>query len=116
MTASSASSTASGETRRSLGLCVSSTNATTHVFGLVEAARRAGVQVDVFLTGAGVRLLTDERFPTLLGQADRVGVCEVSALQRGIRSGSVVGLCDKDFVTQARNAELAESCDRYLVF
>jgi hypothetical protein len=72
--------------------------------------------LNVFLTGAGVHLLRDERFPALLEAADRLAVCEVSARQCGIRPAHVVGLCDKDFVTQAHNAELAESCDRYLVF
>ena len=73
------------------------------------------MRVDAFLTGAGVHLLRDSRFPTLLESADRLGVCEVSALQSQIRPGDVVGLRDKDFVTQARNAELVELSDRYLV-
>jgi hypothetical protein len=82
---------------------------------LTAAARRAGFGVELFLTGDGVELLRDEAFSTLLELAERVGVCEVSARQRGIAPEDVAGLRSRDFVTQARNAELVEGCDRYLV-
>jgi len=98
-----------------LGLCVTTTRSADCLFGLVEAAGRAGLSTQVFFTGDGVALLADERFPKLLQKAEAVAVCEVSARQRGIEPGSVAGLRDRDFATQARNAELVDSSDRYLV-
>ena len=48
--------------------------------------------------------------------AARLSVCDVSLRAAGIEAGNVGGLSDKDFVTQWRNAERVERCDRYLVF
>ena len=113
--ASRESTTGSVEHQRSLGLSVTRTGARSHVFGLAEAATRAGVRLEVFLTGEAVALATDPRFPSLVRAAHRLGLCEVSARQRGMAPGEVAGVSERDFVTQARNAELAETCDRYLV-
>jgi hypothetical protein len=44
-----------------------------------------------------------------------VGVCEVSFIAFGYQKEEVQGMVDKDFVTQARNAEMVDECDRYLV-
>jgi hypothetical protein len=85
-----------------------------HLLGLARAASRVGTDTEVFLTGEGVHLTQDTRFPELLDVA-RVGVCEVSYHAYGYKGVEVPGLVYKDFVTQGRNAEMVEECDRYLV-
>jgi phosphate starvation-inducible protein PhoH len=97
-----------------LGICVTTTQGATHLFGLVEAARKARIQIEIFLTGEGVRVTQDPHFSELLTNG-RVGVCEVSYIAEGLQDVEIPGLKDKDFVTQARNAEMVEECDRYVV-
>lgn len=97
-----------------LGICVTTPDSAHHVVGLARAAAKAGVSTDVFLTGEGVHVITHHRFPELLAAA-RVGVCEVSYRAAGYRGEDVPGLGEKDFVTQWRNAEMVQRCDRYLV-
>ena len=99
---------------RSLGICVSTPGGIGHVLGLVAAAARAGVSSEVFLTGDGVRLIRDRRFPALVATA-RVSVCDSSYRAAGLAGEVETGLADKDFVTQWRNAEMVERCDRYLI-
>ena len=106
-----------------LGICVSTKSRMEHVLGLVKAARAAGKEVKVFLTGEGVQLTQDPRFPDLVGMAragsaqtrGQVTVCEVSYLANGLRGKPAADLGDKDFVTQGRNAEMVEECQRYIV-
>ena len=98
----------------SLGICVTTRGSTRHVLGLASAAVRAGISTEVFLTGEGVHLVRDRRFHELVASA-RVSVCDVSFRTAGFEPGDVDGLTDKDFVTQWRNAEMVERCDRYLV-
>jgi len=97
-----------------LGICVAGEANLRHVIGLTGAAGAAGKKVEVFFTGEGVRLTQDPRFSELIGAA-RVSVCEVSYIANGLRGQPVEGLVDKDFVTQGRNAEMVEECDRYVV-
>ena len=100
---------------RSLGICVTTRECAGHVLGLVNAAVRAGISTEIFLTGEGVDLIRDRRFHELVAAA-RVSVCDVSFRAAGLDAGDAAGLADKDFVTQWRNAEMVERCDRYLVF
>jgi len=44
-----------------------------------------------------------------------VAICEVSYISYGYKGIEIPGLGDKDFMTQARNAEMVEECDRYIV-
>lgn len=97
-----------------LGLCVATRDNMPHVLGLTKAAKAAGKQVEIFLTGEGVHLTQDPHFSELL-EAGRVEVCEVSYIANGYKGKEVPGLVDKDFVTQGRNAEMVEECDRYLI-
>jgi len=97
-----------------LGICVSTADHLPHVIGLARAAKASGRDVEVFFTGEGVRLTKDPRFGELLGLG-RLAVCEVSYLANGYKGQEVPGLVDKDFVTQGRNAEMVEECDRYIV-
>jgi hypothetical protein len=97
-----------------LGICVATDSHLAHVIGLSTAARAAGKDVEIFFTGEGVHLTQDPRFSQLLGVA-RVKVCEVSYIANGYKGKELPGLKDKDFVTQARNAEMVEECQRYVV-
>jgi predicted peroxiredoxin len=106
-----------------LGICVATNSRMAHVLGLVKAARAAGKEVKVFLTGEGVQLTQDPRFSQLVevaraGSAQsrgQVTVCEVSYIANGLKGKPAAGLGDKDFVTQGRNAEMVEECERYVV-
>ena len=99
---------------QTIGICVSTQNNLHHVIGLAKAAKNAGKQVEIFFTGDGVILTRDSRFSELLDIA-KVAVCEVSYIDRGYQGKELPGLVDKDFVTQARNAEMVEECDRYVM-
>ncbi len=98
----------------SLGICVATKRNLEHVIGLAAAAHAAGKQVKVFFTGEGVQLTQDPRFSALLPVA-KCSVCEVSYMANGLQGKPVPGLGFKDFVTQARNAEMLEECKRYVI-
>lgn len=100
---------------QSLGICVATRNQWNHVVGLARAARAAGKTVEVFFTGEGVFLTQEPRFAELVDSANKVTVCEVSFIANGLKGKEVPGLKYKDFVTQARNAEMVEHCERYVV-
>lgn len=106
-----------------LGICVATKSRMEHVLGLTKAAKAAGKEVKVFFTGEGVLLTKDPLFPELLKVASAgstakhfpVSVCEVSFLANGLKDKDATGLKDKDFVTQGRNAEMVDECERYVV-
>ena len=100
---------------RSLGICVTTRESARHVLGLAGAAARVGISTEIFLTGEGVHVVRDRRFQELI-EAARVSVCDASFRAAGLDGEDVTGLTDKDFVTQWRNAEMVEHCDRYLIF
>ena len=50
---------------RKLGICVATQDNMTHVLGLAEAAKKQGIQVDIFLSGEGILLTQDPRFSDL---------------------------------------------------
>jgi predicted peroxiredoxin len=97
-----------------LGICVAGKAHLHHVVGLTRAAKAAGKGVEIFFTGEGVLLTQAPGFSELIA-AGRVTVCEVSYIANGLRGKPVEGLVDKDFVTQGRNAEMLEECDRYVI-
>jgi predicted peroxiredoxin len=99
---------------RSLGICVTTRESARHVLGLAGAAARVGISTEIFLTGEGVHVVRERRFEELIEVA-RVSVCDASFRAAGLNGEDVVGLTDKDFVTQWRNAEMVEHCDRYLI-
>jgi len=99
---------------RSLGICVTTRESARHVLGLAGAAARVGISTEIFLTGEGVHVVRDRRFQELI-EAARVSVCDASFRAAGLDGEDVIGLTDKDFVTQWRNAEMVEHCDRYLI-
>ena len=95
-----------------LGIMVSTKDSLDHLLGVVDAAERKGLQVEVFLSGEGVLLSQDPRFAQLAGRA-RLALCEVSFRALGLE-GEVPGMGFKDFATQARHAAMVEDCDHYL--
>jgi predicted peroxiredoxin len=97
-----------------LGICVTTTEHLPHVIGLAKAARADGKDVEMFFTGDAVRLTKEARFGELIGTG-KVTVCEVSYIGNGFQGEEVPGLVYKDFVTQAKNAEMVDECDRYIV-
>jgi MoaA/NifB/PqqE/SkfB family radical SAM enzyme len=97
-----------------LGICVTTKNSFMHVIGIAEAAKKAGKKAEIFFTGDGVHQSQLPEFTKLIELAD-VAICEVSYIAYGYKGIAIPGLVDKDFVTQARNAEMVEECDRYIV-
>jgi predicted peroxiredoxin len=96
-----------------LGILVSSNKHLDYVIALTNAAHDRGKSVQIFFTGKGVLLTQQPEFEQLVGKA-KLSVCDVSFRANGL-SGDVPGVGFKDFATQARNAEMIESCDRYVV-
>jgi predicted peroxiredoxin len=97
-----------------LGILVSTTKHLDYVIALTSAAHDKGKSVEIFFTGKGVLLTQKPEFEQLVGKA-KLSVCDVSFRANGL-SGDVPGVGFKDFATQARNAEMIESSDRYVVF
>jgi hypothetical protein len=97
-----------------LGIMVGSDRYLDYVISLTDAAHIKGKTVELFFTGDGVKLTQDPDFQHLVGKA-KISVCDVSFRAFGF-TGDVPGVGFKDFATQARNAEMVNSCDRYLVF
>jgi len=97
-----------------LGILVGTDKYLDHVIKLTDAAHAKGKDIQIFFTGSGVRLTQVPEFAELVGKA-KLSVCDVSFRALGL-SGDVPGVGFKDFATQARNAEMINSCDRYVVF
>ncbi|MBC2714365.1 MAG: peroxiredoxin [Desulfobacteraceae bacterium] len=97
-----------------LGILVGTDKFLDHVINLTDAAHAKGKDIQIFFTGAGVRLTQAPDFAQLVGKA-KLSVCDVS-FRIFEFSGDVPGVGFKDFATQARNAEMINSCDRYVVF
>jgi hypothetical protein len=100
----------------SLGILVSSDRHLDYVVKLTEAAHKKGKDVQIFFTGSAVKLGFEPDFAKLVGLA-RLSMCDVSFRANGFhgREEEVPGVGFKDFATQARNAEMAAECTRYLV-
>jgi len=96
-----------------LGILVSSEKHLDYVISLTEAAHAKGKTIQIFFSGYGVYHTQSPDFKKLVGKA-KLSVCDVSFRAYEL-SGDVPGVGFKDFATQARNAEMIEGCDRYLV-
>ena len=97
-----------------LGICATNSSALSCLIGITKAAVRAGKRVKIFITGDAARFTQDPDFVELVSISD-MGICEVSYFAAGYKDFGIPGMTDKDFVTQAENAELVDSCDRYLL-
>ncbi len=96
-----------------LGILVSSDKHIDYVVNLARAASQKGKEVELFFTGKGVLLTQLPDFKELVGKA-KMTLCDVSFRALGLE-GDVPGLGFKDFATQAKNADLIEESDRYVV-
>ncbi len=99
---------------KSLGVLVSSNKHLDKIIKLCQAAEKKDVEVTIFFTHLGVMLTKDPRFGELQGMA-KMSLCNVSFESHGLKP-PVPGIGDKDYGTQARNGEMIEECDRYVVF
>ena len=101
----------------SLGILVTSDQYLDYVINLAGAAHQKGKDVQIFFTGQSVKLTLTPDFKKLVGKA-KLSVCDVSFRANGFhgREDEVPGVGFKNFATQARNAEMAAECDRYIVF
>ena len=97
-----------------LGILVSSDKHLDHVINLTAAAHDKGKEVEIFFTGKGVLLTQSPDFTRLVGKA-KMSLCDVSFRALGLE-GDVPGFGFKDFATQAKNAEIIKSSDKFLVF
>ena len=100
---------------RSLGVFVPSDRHLDKIIHLCRAARKKGdVEVTIFFSHRGTLLTQDPRFSELEGLA-AMSLCIVGFESHGLKP-PVTGIAEKDFATQARNGEMIEDCDRYVVF
>jgi len=97
-----------------LGVLVSSDRHLDYVIHLTDAAHAKGKEIEMFFTGKGVLLTQSPEFSKLVGKA-KMSLCDVSFRALGLE-GDVPGFGFKDFATQAKNAEIIKSSDRYVVF
>ena len=95
-----------------LGIMVASRDSLEHLLGLVAAAERQGVAVEIFLTGDGALMTQAPGFAALAGRA-KMALCEVSFRAHGL-TGDVPGLGAKDFATQAKHAAMLADCPHYV--
>ena len=98
----------------SLGILVNSDKYLDYVIKLATAASAKGKELKIFFTGKSVLCTQKPEFSELVGKA-KLFVCDVSFRSWGL-SGDVPGVGFKEFVTQAKNAEMIDECDRYVVF
>lgn len=96
-----------------LGVLVSSDKHFEYLFNLVKAASNKGKSVTVFFTGQGVLLTQNNNFKELSSYAS-LKVCDVSYRANNL-TGDLPGVGFKDFVTQAKNAEMVAEFGRYVV-
>ena len=97
-----------------LGILVTTEHHLDYVLKLTNAALARKKKVEIFFTGKAVQLTQHPDFKKLVGKA-RLSLCDISFRASGL-SGPVPGVIFDDFVTQAKNVEMIEKCDRYVVF
>ena len=99
---------------RSLGIFVSSDQHLDKLIKLCQAAQEKDVNVTIFFTHQGTLLTQEPRFGELIGLG-KLSLCNVGFESHGLKP-PVKGIDEKDYATQARNGEMIEDCDRYIVF
>jgi len=103
------------EMARKLGVFVSSDQHLDKLIKFCEAAQKKGdIDVTIFFSHLGTMLTQDPRFGELEGMA-KMSLCNVGFESHGLKP-PVPGIADSDYATQARNGELIEEQDRYVVF
>ncbi|MCG6881046.1 MAG: hypothetical protein LJE96_18135 [Deltaproteobacteria bacterium] len=100
---------------KKLGVFVSSDQHLDKLIKLCKAAKEKGdVEVTIFFSHLGTMLTQDPRFGELEGLA-HMSLCNVGFESHGLKP-PVQGIAEGDYATQARNGELIEEGDRYIVF
>ena len=99
---------------RHLGVFVSADQHLDKLIRLCEAAKKKDVEVTIFFSHRGTLLTQDPRFPRLEGLA-KMSLCNVGFESHGLKP-PVTGIGEKDYASQARNGDLIDECDRYVVF
>jgi len=99
---------------KSLGVLVTSDRHLDKVIDLCKAAKNKGIETTVFFSHLGTLLTQDPRFAELDGLG-KLSLCNVGFEGHGLKP-PVPGVDEKDYATQARNGEMIEECDRYVVF
>ena len=99
---------------RHLGVFVSSDQHLDKLIRLCEAAKKKDVEVTIFFSHLGTLLTQDPRFGELEGLA-KMSLCNVGFESHGLKP-PVTGIGEKDYASQARNGDLIDECDRYVVF
>ena len=99
---------------KKLGVFVSSNQHLDKLTKLCQAAQKRGVEVTIFFTHLGTLLTQDPSFGELDGLA-KLSLCNVGFESHGLKP-PVKGIGERDYATQARNGEMIEECDRYVVF
>jgi hypothetical protein len=98
---------------RTLGILVTCDTHFNKIINLCQAAKEKNINVTIFFTHLGTLLTQDPRFKELEGLA-KMSVCNVGFESHGLKP-PVPGIGEKDYATQARNGEMIEECDRYVV-
>jgi hypothetical protein len=99
---------------KSLGIFVTSDSHLDELIKLCMAAKKKGIEVNIFFSHLGTQLTQAPRFAELEGLC-KLSICKVGFESHGLKP-PVTGIDEEDYVTQARNAELIDDCDRYVVF
>ncbi len=100
---------------KSLGIFVTSDKHLDKIINLCKAAKKKEVSVNIFFSHYGTLLTRSPRFRELEELTTNMALCKVAFKGHGLDL-PVSGIKEKDLATQARNAELIEECDRYVVF
>jgi len=98
-----------------LGIFVRSDKYLSELIEFTKAAKDQGIEVVIFFTHKGVLLTQDPRFPELTGSAE-MSLCNVGYEANNLKGKPAPGIPDSGFATQARNGQMIEDCDRYMVF
>ncbi len=98
-----------------IGILVRDNRYLDYVLNFTSAAFDKGYQILIFFSGRGVLLTQEAKFENIINLSTPY-ICEVSYRAHGFEGREIPGVVFKQFVTQARNAEMLEECERYLVF
>lgn len=97
-----------------LGVFISSDQHLDKLIKLCRAAKGKDIEVTLFLTHLGTLLTQDPRFNELEDIVN-IFLCKASFKNHGLEP-PVKGISDQEYLTQAKNAEMIDECDRYIVF
>jgi sulfur relay (sulfurtransferase) complex TusBCD TusD component (DsrE family) len=97
--------------KKKLGILVNTDKNMQHLLGLCKAAKRAGVEVSIFVMDDGTHLIKKKSFKKLSDEGMSIAMCDHSYKEKGyteklkkIKHGS-----------QFDHAVIAHECDRYIV-